>query len=279
MVNTSPHGEGNVRDHVNLKYDTDENGKVDVLQDNDLTIGAFDASDTSSGLKPWGLGIKTEAANLMLQNTDDSAPAGGLGSYAGITGIDQAGHRMGTITFDRGLQQLGFYIADTDLDTLTSDNQPAKAFNIEGGHDYVEEEHFKTYVVSYRQTSSGVSGLPTNEMIVSYDVATGNNWMERVKENGANQFARVYDSGTGAMRHYAYNAATATDGYYLDVRPAADTIEWAQEWTQEGFTIENDTSTNRPASPVVGRCFFDTTLGQPIWYDGAGWVDAQGAAV
>jgi hypothetical protein len=34
------------------------------------------------------------------------------------------------------------------------------------------------------------------------------------------------------------------------------------------------------ARPTVflftGRTFFDTTLGQPIWYDGSGWVDATG---
>ena len=28
----------------------------------------------------------------------------------------------------------------------------------------------------------------------------------------------------------------------------------------------------------VGRPFFDTTLGQPIWYDGSGWIDATGAS-
>lgn len=39
---------------------------------------------------------------------------------------------------------------------------------------------------------------------------------------------------------------------------------------------EADVTGNRPGSPVTGQMFFDTTLGQPVWYDGAGWVDATG---
>lgn len=34
---------------------------------------------------------------------------------------------------------------------------------------------------------------------------------------------------------------------------------------------------NRPSSPVTGDSVFDTTLGQPVWWDGSGWVDAGGA--
>jgi len=41
------------------------------------------------------------------------------------------------------------------------------------------------------------------------------------------------------------------------------------------------TTANRPTSDLwQGRPFFDTTLGQPIWYDLANteWVDATGGA-
>lgn len=36
---------------------------------------------------------------------------------------------------------------------------------------------------------------------------------------------------------------------------------------------------SRPASPNAGECYFDTTLGIPIWYDGANWIDATGSTV
>lgn len=39
------------------------------------------------------------------------------------------------------------------------------------------------------------------------------------------------------------------------------------------------TTAQRPTSFLyVGRPYFDTTLGKPIWYESPGWVDATGAA-
>ena len=35
---------------------------------------------------------------------------------------------------------------------------------------------------------------------------------------------------------------------------------------------------SRPTGET-GMMIFDTTLGQPIWYDGTNWVDAQGVTV
>lgn len=49
-----------------------------------------------------------------------------------------------------------------------------------------------------------------------------------------------------------------------------------------GYEMANvvwDSGSSRPSNPVVGQRFFDTSLSQPIWYDGAGWVDAQGTTV
>lgn len=36
---------------------------------------------------------------------------------------------------------------------------------------------------------------------------------------------------------------------------------------------------SRPAEPALGLCFFDTTLGQPVWWNGSAWVDATGDPV
>ena len=35
----------------------------------------------------------------------------------------------------------------------------------------------------------------------------------------------------------------------------------------------------RPLEPFLYGCYFDTTLGIPIWWDGTKWVDAGGVAV
>jgi len=45
------------------------------------------------------------------------------------------------------------------------------------------------------------------------------------------------------------------------------------------FAREKGPTAERPSTNYAGQRYFDTDLGQPIWYDGAGWVDAQGAVV
>lgn len=41
----------------------------------------------------------------------------------------------------------------------------------------------------------------------------------------------------------------------------------------------NDITANRPISPVTGQQFFDTTLGYPIYWNGAIWINALGVGV
>lgn len=42
----------------------------------------------------------------------------------------------------------------------------------------------------------------------------------------------------------------------------------------------NGTTAKRPTVGLwTGRMYFDTTLGYPIWYKTAGWVNSAGAAV
>lgn len=45
-------------------------------------------------------------------------------------------------------------------------------------------------------------------------------------------------------------------------------------------TPDAGTTANRPTADLqVGQIYFDTTLGQPIWYNGTDWVDADGTTV
>ena len=93
-------------------------------------------------------------------------------------------------------------------------------------------------------------------------------------------------SGHDAFRFFD-NGTIRIDGQSTTVRHNG-TDKWAVDWNGDidhkqteslGVVWETDTTANRPASPVTGQRFFDTDLGQPIWYDGTGWVDAQGNAI
>lgn len=54
---------------------------------------------------------------------------------------------------------------------------------------------------------------------------------------------------------------------------------------QQAYSICNaltmsGTTAQRPTVGLyTGRMYFDSTLGKPIWYKTAGWVDATGGAV
>lgn len=64
------------------------------------------------------------------------------------------------------------------------------------------------------------------------------------------------------------------------------TVAWQQVFTRWHRIIlaaqESGTTANRPTSLLwVGRMYFDTTLGKPVWLktvNPIGWVDATGAA-
>ena len=61
---------------------------------------------------------------------------------------------------------------------------------------------------------------------------------------------------------------------YIPVTPGG---AWHTLATRE-WVYQSGTTAERPASAVVGQMYFDTTLGQPIWYNGQ-WVDITGTGV
>lgn len=70
------------------------------------------------------------------------------------------------------------------------------------------------------------------------------------------------------------NSATVDRNRYLE-------REWRTLFSNLTLTVgamtASGTTANRPTDFLwIGRMYFDTTLGQPVWYDGTGWVDATG---
>jgi hypothetical protein len=64
--------------------------------------------------------------------------------------------------------------------------------------------------------------------------------------------------------------------------------QWSSAWSNwfsQAFLIlqassQSGTTADRPTKGLyVGRTYFDTTIGKPIWYEGPGWVDATGTGV
>lgn len=67
------------------------------------------------------------------------------------------------------------------------------------------------------------------------------------------------------------------------IRDEVGTRPWSA-WFAQVYTLlfavgQSGTTANRPTEGLwVGRPYFDTTLGLPIWYAGSGWVKADGTA-
>ncbi len=59
-------------------------------------------------------------------------------------------------------------------------------------------------------------------------------------------------------------------------RKLTDTPTDALSVVNRKFVTNNGSTTNRPTASVIGQPYFDTSLGKPVWYGPAGWVDATG---
>lgn len=62
-------------------------------------------------------------------------------------------------------------------------------------------------------------------------------------------------------------------------RKLTDTPTDSLQVVNRKYVTLNGTSANRPTSSILGQYYFDTTLGQPVWWDGVSFVDADGNVV
>ena len=65
----------------------------------------------------------------------------------------------------------------------------------------------------------------------------------------------------------------------LASQPANNSVPLAVSTVQYSDVGNVGISFLRPATPLTGQRYFDTTLGLPIWYDGANWINALGTTV
>lgn len=79
---------------------------------------------------------------------------------------------------------------------------------------------------------------------------------------------------------YSYPLTNAPDDYArLLIQPTGITTPYQSVTIQYFRADPTGPTVARPASPIAGQRYFDTDLGQPVWYSGSAWVNAAGAAV
>jgi hypothetical protein len=79
------------------------------------------------------------------------------------------------------------------------------------------------------------------------------------------------------LLHYGDRIGLTVSGGTGDIN-VGSALDYSGNTEKNGRT-ESGTTANRPGTPSTGQRYFDTDLGQPIWYDGSSWIDANGNAI
>lgn len=220
-----------------------------------VIFGAF--NDSAAGYaKPALIGVAgTTETEVALQTLDDG--------YAGLQFLDSNGYRIGTMNFDRADQQWELYDAKTDMGNLTSDEQPGKVMNVGAIGPHANWDRYRAYIdtIDAQDSAGNDISTPTAELLLVRNTQTGQNLLEKWQENGADQYARVYDAGDGRLRYLDYTNVE----YYLDIDPSTRTVEVHGDWAVTSPMARGDVATTS----------YTAAPGESLWVD----TNAAGGAV
>lgn len=119
------------------------------------------------------------------------------------------------------------------------------------------------------------SSVPAVTVPAGVTIYAYNSWLRpTITNNGSihlrNSTMQGYVAGTGTLNIDNQPASQ----FKNDSAAPGDSVKDVLD-----ALLQGGTTGSRPVSPVLYQLFFDTTLGKPIWWDGANWVDATGATV
>lgn len=130
---------------------------------------------------------------------------------------------------------------------------------------------------NFQQPYLGTKGVSNSVQsnIIDKAIFLDNSTKYTDSEGNDYQWSNKYDTGDvllindpGAMNILGYSVTNSGETYVRD-----------GTYAEIPIVIRRDTP-NRPSNNLyIGMCVFDTSLGQPIWYDGGQWVDSQGNTV
>ena len=206
----------------------------------------------------------------------------GLHLPGGVTGTNTTYDVDGTGVVDDserlgGLAPTQYLRSDTDdvmngvLDHSTSGSYDPAIPRGDG-----ERERYSSGLGGLAFSLAGGHGRAALAWNALYDTSAGS-W----KYNVGSEEAMVIDIDDGTIGLRAAGIGTAGASIpFQEVRYNGKSHTfYHNQATSQGVVWQNGSSAGRPAAPVTGQRYFDTTLGKPIWYNGTNWVDAQGTVV
>ena len=147
-----------------------------------------------------------------------------------------------------------------------------------------------------------LSGLNSNGIVFSpkseqdYGVVYSDNWV--VKNNyiiadRIYRFEEICKTGTNltidsnivkpttklfSTQYYVKNQNITIIGHD-DSGISWEGITRQNNLTYKKLILEQETTSNRPPTPLKGQIFYDTSINKPIWYNGSQWTDALGNTI
>lgn len=280
---------------------------VDTSNPHSVTAAQADALPTSGGTVTGDTTFTTTTHDSIdTANADINSPhTTGSPLSVGPTGDGQA-LRLNTDTYDGSTNQhraqilwdhpdetlghIGFRPAESDagkpmrFGVYTSTADPgnggtrAHRFSITGSSEasQITARHLNRFqIMGYR---GDFGGNPTSGTLDILRGSSDYNAELRFRTSDDSALSRVRHADFGNMFLETFETGSSLIFEPDDTVATNSPVDHRQN-TSSGVVWESGTTSGRPGSPVEGQRYFDTDLGQPIWYDGTDWVDSQGTVV
>jgi hypothetical protein len=227
-----------------------------------------------------GMGSFAGGANGASSEEDTvGVLASGIGSFAwGCGGTSDFGDAYMLVASGNGSVAFGMYSKSTGDYSATfganSESQGATSFShgsscIASGVD--------SYAAGDNSHASGNSSHAEGKGTI----AKNTGMHAEGTYNVGSSTETIHETGIGTSDNSRKNAFEIyTDGKVvvpeLTLSLIDDTNTSNKVITTKEYLQNNGETANRPANPSIAQMFFDTDLGQPIWWNGTDWVDALG---
>ncbi|MGI6269006.1 MAG: hypothetical protein ACOYKJ_00500 [Candidatus Howiella sp.] len=179
---------------------------------------------------------------IVLENSNFDTPL--VPDTAGAPLYVRAGDHISLANWSQGDDYQQLYIGVKEI---------LPYYGVEAGLDLIRAEGI------YKVVNTALSCNPESDFISALLI-------HHVPGNSEYTYGQIW-IGTGIYKRYKLQS----------------TGKWTA-WTEVSGNLQkrqSGDSSARPDAPQAGECYFDETLGKPVWWQAAGeqWVDAAGTAV
>lgn len=126
----------------------------------------------------------------------------------------------------------------------------------------------------YLLPSTGISIVADGAIYIFKDSAAGGAWQTNTPSFETSDGTSLIEDPLNPGTYSTAVVAPASPSACFAISWSAETLTWSVLYSTAPIF---GATGSRPTNPGIGLPFFDTTLGFPVWWSGAAWVNAVGA--